>query len=56
MEFAARLLRESSVSVVAGIAYGDSCDRHIRISVGTESPYRVARGIAAIRDLIDATT
>ncbi|WP_394361064.1 pyridoxal phosphate-dependent aminotransferase [Amycolatopsis sp. SB7-3] len=56
MEFATRLLRESSVSVVAGIAYGDSCDRHIRVSVGTESPYRVARGIAAIRDLIDATT
>lgn len=56
MEFATRLLRESAVSVVAGIAYGESCDRHIRISVGTESPYRVARGIAEIRNLIDATS
>ena len=56
MEFATRLLRESAVSVVAGIAYGASCDRFIRVSVGTESPYRVARGIAAIRDLIDATS
>ncbi|KAA2261394.1 pyridoxal phosphate-dependent aminotransferase [Solihabitans fulvus] len=55
-EFTTRLLRESSVSVVAGIAYGESCDRHIRISVGTESPERVARGIEAIRDLIAATS
>lgn len=55
-EFATRLLEESDVSVVAGIAYGASCDRHIRISVGTESPDRVARGVAAIDDLIRATT
>jgi aspartate aminotransferase/aminotransferase len=56
IEFTTRLLRESSVSVVAGIAYGASCDRHIRISVGTEPPDRVATGIAAIRDLIEATS
>lgn len=55
-EFATRLLRESGVCVVPGIAYGDSCDRHIRISVGTESPERVRRGITAIRRLIDTTT
>lgn len=56
MEFTTRLLRESAVSVVAGIAYGASCDRHIRISVGTESADRVDRGITAIRDLIVATS
>lgn len=56
IEFTTRLLRESAVSVVAGIAYGASCDRHIRISVGTEPPDRVARGIAAVRDLIVATS
>ncbi|TDP92857.1 pyridoxal phosphate-dependent aminotransferase [Labedaea rhizosphaerae] len=54
--FADRLLRDSGVSVVAGLAYGESCDRYVRISVGTESPERVARGIAAVRDLIDATS
>lgn len=54
-EFADRLLRESGVSVVPGIAYGDSCDRHIRISVGTESPERIRRGIDAIARLIDST-
>jgi aspartate/methionine/tyrosine aminotransferase len=54
--FTDRLLRESAVAVVPGIAYGPSCDRHIRISVGTESPARVARGVAAVRDLIAATS
>lgn len=54
--FTSRLLRESGVSVVAGIAYGASCDRHIRISVGTEPPARVVQGITAIRNLIDATS
>jgi aspartate/methionine/tyrosine aminotransferase len=56
IEFTAQLLRESAVSVVAGIAYGPSCDQYIRISVGTEPPDRVAGGVAAIRDLIDATS
>lgn len=55
-EFATLLLRESAVSVVAGSAYGASCDRHVRISVGTESPDRVLRGIDAVRRLIDTTT
>lgn len=53
--FAERLLRESGVCVVPGIAYGDSCDHHIRISVGTESPERIRRGIDAIAELIEST-
>ncbi len=55
-EFATRLLKESGVCVVPGIAYGESCDRHIRISVGAETPERVRRGITEIRRLIDATS
>ncbi|MFD4829891.1 pyridoxal phosphate-dependent aminotransferase [Streptomyces uncialis] len=51
-EFADELLRESAVSVVPGIGYGESCDRFIRISVGSESEERITRGIVAIRDLI----
>ncbi|SFB13776.1 aspartate aminotransferase/aminotransferase [Amycolatopsis marina] len=54
-EFAERLLRESGVSVVPGIAYGDSCDRHIRISVGTETPERIRRGLDAIGRLIESS-
>lgn len=55
-EFATRLLRERGVCVVPGIAYGDSCDEYVRISVGTEPIERVRRGIAAIRALIDETS
>ncbi|MEN3356444.1 MAG: aminotransferase [Mycobacteriales bacterium] len=54
-EFATRLLRDSGVCVVPGIAYGDSCDRYIRISVGSEPEDRVARGVAAIGQLIAAS-
>ncbi|MFD9963014.1 pyridoxal phosphate-dependent aminotransferase [Amycolatopsis sp. NPDC058986] len=53
--FAERLLRESGVSVVPGIAYGESCDHYIRISVGTETPERIRRGIDAIARLIENT-
>ncbi|MGW3074957.1 MULTISPECIES: pyridoxal phosphate-dependent aminotransferase [unclassified Kitasatospora] len=55
-EFADRLLRESAISVVPGIGYGDSCDRYVRVSVGSESEERIARAVAAIRDLIESTT
>ncbi|MBC2875376.1 pyridoxal phosphate-dependent aminotransferase [Streptomyces sp. TYQ1024] len=54
-EFAAKLLRESAVSVVPGIGYGESCNRFIRISVGSESEERITRGLVAIRDLIHAS-
>lgn len=56
VEFAGRLLRERSVSVVPGLAYGPSCDRHIRISVGTEPEDRLIRGIDAIEQLIAETS
>lgn len=53
--FATTLLRERAISVVPGIGYGTSCDRYIRISVGTESEDRVARGIGAIAALIESS-
>jgi aminotransferase len=53
--FATRLLQESAVSVVPGIGYGATCDRYIRISVGTEPEDRVARGIAEIQRLMEAS-
>jgi aminotransferase len=54
-EFCSRLLAESKVCVVPGVGYGKSCDRFVRISVGTESMQRTFAGIDAIRRLIDAT-
>jgi aminotransferase len=53
--FATTLLRERAISVVPGIGYGASCDRYIRISIGTEPEDRVARGIAEIVRLIEAS-
>lgn len=51
-EFADRLLYDSAVSVVPGIGYGASCDRFIRISIGTEPIERLLRGVTAISALI----
>jgi len=54
-EFTTRLLRDSGVSVVAGIGYGASCDRYIRISIGAEPEDRIYRGFDAVRRLIEET-
>ncbi|NUT50602.1 MAG: aminotransferase class I/II-fold pyridoxal phosphate-dependent enzyme [Saccharothrix sp.] len=54
--FTDRLLRESGVSVVPGIAYGASCDHHVRISVGAEPEDRVTRGLDAVARLIERTS
>ncbi len=53
--FCTRLLSEHRVSTVPGIGYGNSCDRFIRVSVGTESMDRTRRGITLIHRLIEET-
>ncbi|MEU7340192.1 pyridoxal phosphate-dependent aminotransferase [Streptomyces sp. NPDC007074] len=55
-EFAAQLLRRHRVSTVAGVSYGASCDRFLRVSVGAEPEQRILRGVTAICDLIDETS
>jgi len=55
-EFCLRLLREHKISVVPGIGYGRSCDRFMRVSVGTESWERVTHALRTIKALIDETT
>ena len=54
-EFCTRLLMERHVCAVPGIGYGDSCDRFIRVSVGTESEERTLRGLEAIKTLVRET-
>lgn len=54
-EFCTRLLTERHVCAVPGIGYGDSCDRFIRVSVGTESEERTLRGLEAIKALVRET-
>jgi aminotransferase len=53
--FCQRLLNESGVAVVPGVGYGQSCDRFVRMSCGTESNDRVQHGLNCIKQLIDAT-
>nr|QRW40809.1 hypothetical protein [bacterium] len=53
--FAEELLARDRVSVVPGIGYGASCDRFVRVSVGTENEERLSRGIAALTRLMDIT-
>ncbi len=55
-EFCTRLLREHGVSTVPGIGYGRSCDRFIRVSVGTESMERTQEGIRRIRRLVEESS
>jgi aspartate aminotransferase/aminotransferase len=54
-EFATRLLRDHHVSVVPGIGYGRSCDRYIRVSVGTESAERMRQALRTIKRVVDET-
>ncbi len=54
-EFCRRLLLEELISTVPGIGYGASCDRFIRVSVGTADMAENRRGLRRIKALIDST-
>ncbi len=54
-EFCMRLLNERHVSAVPGLGYGKSCDKFIRVAVGTESMERLQQGVRMIKELIDHT-
>lgn len=52
MDFALYLLLEHGISVVPGVAYGDSTARFVRVSIGTESEDRIEYALRLIKDLI----
>ena len=54
-QFCTRLLQEKQVSAVPGLGYGKSCDRYIRVSVGTASTADNEFGARCIREVIDAS-
>lgn len=54
--FCTRLLQEHHVSTVPGVGYGRSCDRFIRVSVGTATMEQNRHGLRRIRRLIDETS
>lgn len=52
MDFALELLLNHAIAVVPGSAYGDSTDRFVRVSIGTESDERIWTALSVIKDLI----
>lgn len=54
-EFQEQMLKNYNIAVVAGSGYGKSCDKFIRISIGTETLQTIFSGIDKIRELIDKT-
>jgi aspartate aminotransferase/aminotransferase len=54
--FCTSLLKDHGVCVVPGVGYGHSCDRFVRVSVGTEPVERVMEGIERLHRLIRDTS
>jgi len=55
-EFCWKLLQEHHISTVPGIGYGKSCDKFIRVSIGSEGIERVKKGLKIITNLISSTS
>jgi len=53
MEFAIHLLLRHGIAVVPGSAYGESTERFIRISIGTEDESRIVAALSQIKDAIE---
>lgn len=50
-DFAMNLLLKDRVGVVPGSAYGQSTDRFVRVSIGTETEPRIAKAFSAIKKM-----
>jgi len=55
-EFCTRLLTEQYISVVPGLGYGNSCDKFIRISIGTATLDEIKGGLDKIKEFIIKTS
>ena len=54
LDFSLRLLKEKHVAVVPGSAYGESTERFLRISIGTESEERIWEALQIINEMLKA--
>jgi aspartate aminotransferase/aminotransferase len=52
-DFALKLLTEQHVAVVPGSAYGDSTDRFVRVSIGTEPEERIWQALQRIKRMTE---
>lgn len=55
-EFCTKLLEEEHISIVPGVGYGLSCDRFVRVSVGTATIEDNMRGVRTLKEVIDRTS
>lgn len=55
-EFCTRLLYEHYISAVPGIGYGRSCNKFIRISIGTAATVEIKNALRTIKKLIQASS
>ena len=55
-EFCTKLLHEYYISTVPGQGYGKSCDKFIRVSIGTESVEDIKKGLLTVKNLIEKTS
>ncbi len=53
LEFSLYLLLRYQIAVIPGSAYGKSCERYIRISIGVESNERIQDALKTIKDVIN---
>jgi len=55
-EFCFSLLRDYKISTAPGIGYGKTCDKFIRVAIGSESVERIKDGLNKIKTLILETS
>ena len=55
-KFSKILLNRNNIAVVPGIGYGKSCDKFIRVSIGTESFQKIKYSLNQIKNLINKQT
>lgn len=54
-EFCHLLLNKHRICVVPGIGYGNSCDKFVRVSIGSESIERIFAALDTIKEVIQMT-
>lgn len=55
-EFCYTLLQNFKISTAPGIGYGKTCDKFIRVAIGSESVDRIRKGLDKIKELILKTS
>ncbi len=54
-DFCMQLLTKKQISTTPGISYGKSCDKYIRIAIGTETVETIHRALVTIKEFIRET-